>query len=113
MAHGCLELDDWVCTAVLLCRQSLTVGTEVQVVADSALVADTSNIGAARFAGTKRSITIDAIIDLLNSFDLSDRLVQCSKSVSRVGAVSLADTIRTIVPVRAIQALVANAQNSL
>jgi hypothetical protein len=101
---------------VLVIRASLAVGTEIQVVADRALVSGATNVGRISVTSiAKRSITADANVNSCWSTeaDIRERLVDRRKSVARVTGPDSLDAVGTVVPIRAIKTLVANAKDVL
>lgn len=57
-----LELDERMCSVVIMCRKSFAVGAEIGVVAHRTLVAITDNIGILVCA--KRAIAMDTVMTL-------------------------------------------------
>jgi hypothetical protein len=102
-------------------RARFTVCTEVGVVTDSALVTDTSNIRrGARARGAERAIAADTVMDRHGSeeagatgADIGERFVDRNKSMLGMHEACVGNAIRTVVPVGAVQALVADTADEL
>ena len=93
-------------------RAGFAIGTEVKVVTDGALVTGATNVRRISLGHrAKRSITADAQMYRLNNracLDVGQWLVDGSEAVARVHKVRAADAVCAIVPVGAVEALVAN-----
>jgi hypothetical protein len=101
---------------VSVVRTGLAIGTEIQVVADRALVSSATNVGRISIASiAKRSITADANMNSCRSAEanIRERLVDRRKSVARMADLDILDAVGTVVPIRAIETLVANAKDVL
>lgn len=85
-------------------RQSLAVGAEIGVVADSTLVAVTDDIRPLVLA--KRTIAEDGVVSLGAHWWIRNCLVDRNKAVSWVDVASTLHTSGAIIPVRAVHALV-------
>jgi hypothetical protein len=92
---------------------SLTIGTEVGVVADCTLVTIANNIAAISLVLAERPITVDAIVNLRASRRLGNRLVDWHKTMTGVDMFCTLNARRAEVPVGANQTLVADADNVL
>lgn len=100
---------------VLIGRAGFAVGTEVQVVANGTLVANTTDVSRRGCRGTAEwPITADPDMNRLShrgSVKVGERLIDSGKSVPRVHEVRILDTVSAVVPVRAVEALVADASD--
>jgi hypothetical protein len=94
-----LNLDQRVRCVVSVVRQSLTVGTKVGVVADSALVSVASDVSLVGCA--QRPVTVDATVGWLRNTYGSDRCVNGCEPMAGVLLASSSNAGRTIVEVRA------------
>lgn len=91
VADWSLELNQRMSSVVWVCRASLAAGTEVGIMADSALVSITLNIclSTIDFAA-ERTITIDAVMTSLAAVrsrqgnNIVERFVDGNKSVARM-----------------------------
>jgi len=102
-------------TVVLISGQSLAIGTEIGVVADSALVAVTLDPKATlRLAGTQRAIATDAIVNgRARVMEHRNGFVDGCETVGGVDEMSRLNAFGAVVPVRAVEALVANSSEGL
>jgi hypothetical protein len=98
----CFELDQGMSVVVPVRRQCLTVGTEVSVIAYSALVTDALNIGEDILVLAEGTITVDTNVASTNCDWLGQGLVDGHKTVSRVGRLCGLDALGTEVPVWAV-----------
>jgi hypothetical protein len=98
---------------VLVGRQSLAVGTEIDVVTDGTLVANTRDVALGGLVLAEGSIAEDAIVDRVLVGLLTDGFIDRGKSVARMVLGSIHDAVRAVVPVGARQALVAGANDAL
>ena len=99
--------------SVRIGRKGFAVGTKVRVVADGALVADTSDIGFLRLGTAQRTVTVDTI--MAHSFrgrDI-DGLVKWSESVAGMNIFGVQNAAGAEVPIRAVQAFVADTVDML
>lgn len=112
-ANGSLELDQGVGAVVLVIGMGLAARTEVNVVTDGTLVANTSDVALSRLVLAQRAITEDAKVDLRVTRLITNSFVDRGKAVSRVVLVGLLDARGAVVPVGARQALVADADDTL
>lgn len=107
VAHSCdayitdrsLELDERMGLVVSVSWASLAIGTEVGVVADSALVSITLDVVWSSTVGVaKRTITVDTVVTSLGSRvsgdcgSIQEGLVDGDKSMLRVNEVGIDDT---------------------
>lgn len=117
IAHRCnaniadrgLELDERVGPVVNIGWAGLAAGTEIGVIADSALVAVAADVQ--RLRGTQRSITVNAVVEcgIRNRACVVDnRLVDRDESVAWVDELRIWNAGLAVVPVWAVKALVAN-----
>lgn len=120
IADWCLEFDERVSSVVWVGRAGFTASTEVGIVADSALVSVSLNIGlntVARVA--KRTITIDAVMTGLADKRSGQRswiaegLVDGYESVAGMDEASIGDASCAEVPIRAVKAFMTNAVDIL
>lgn len=116
ISDGSLELDERMSSVVWVRWTSLTAGTEVGIVADSALISVSLDKGlhsTTRIA--ERTIAIDAVVASLGSVGsrqnrkIVERFVDGDKSVARVDEASVGVASRAKVPIWAVEALVADA----
>jgi len=112
-AHRCLELDERMGVVVLVARMGLAVLAKVCVVADGTLVADAFNVGQVFLVFAERPVTVDAVVAVGAAHWLSQRLVNGNEAVAWVNEPGILYTIGTVVPIRTVEALVANAINEL
>jgi hypothetical protein len=87
VADRSLELDQRMSLVVVVCRTGFTVGTEVQVAANSALVSSATDvIGIDVASRAKRSITADANVNgcWCATADIFKWFVDWGESVTRV-----------------------------
>lgn len=96
---------------MVMLRESLAVGAEISVVADCALVAIANNIRILVHA--KRSIAMYAIMALDARGWIGYGFVQWDEAMTKVVTSSILDTARAVIPIRAIQALVADTNHVL
>lgn len=117
MADRRLELDQRVSLVVFIGRAGFTVGAEVEIVTNGTLVADTTNIGRRSLRGTAQgTVTANAIVNgmcNIRSVEIGERLVDSSEAMAGVHKVRVLDTFSAIVPVGAVETLVANASDVL
>lgn len=116
IADRSLELDKRVSLVVWVGRIGLAAGTEVGIVTDSTLISDPGDEGLDAPGGiAERSITVDAgVASIINVSDLGIRgFVDLDKLVAGVDEAGVDSTERAVVPVWAINALVANAVDIL
>ena len=92
---------------------SLAVLTEVGIMADSALVADTSDVRFGLASRTKSAITIDATVKLLAALPVTKRLVKSCKPMTSMSSRSGLRALGAEVPIRTGETLVSNANNLL
>jgi hypothetical protein len=98
---------------VLVTGVGLAARAEVNVVTDGTLVANAGNIALSRLVIAQRAITEDAKVDLRVTRQITNSFVDRGEAVSRVVLVGLLDARGAVVPVRARQALVAGADDTL
>ncbi len=117
-----LELDQGMGPVVLVGRASFAVGAEVGVIAHGALVTVTHDVGdegALGSRGAQRTVAADAVVD--GSADVAGLhvggilqvLVDGHEAVVGVDESRIGDAVGAVVPVRAVQALVADANDSV
>jgi len=106
-----LELDQRMSAVVRVAGPSLARSAEVGVMAHRALVAHTRDIGFAVVA--QRAIAVDANVACSRWVSLADGRVDGSEAMTRVCAAGILDAIVAVIPIRAVQALVADAVDLL
>jgi hypothetical protein len=114
VANRCLELDQRVGLVVREGRAGFAIGAEVRIVADSTLVSNTSDIIV--LSHTKRTVAADAIMNgsaVTSNAWLAERLIDRNEAVVGVHKASVEDAVSAVVPVRAVEALVADASDEL
>ena len=112
VADRSLELDEGVGLVVRVGRVGLAAGTEVGIVADGALVAVSRDVGLANLGGVaERTIAVDAeVAGTVHVPDPGIRgLVQRDKPMDGVDVPDIDKAGRAVVPVWAVNALVAHA----
>lgn len=108
-----LELDQWVGLVVVMSRHGFAIRAEVCVVTNSAFVSVTPDVRFAASVRAKRTIAIDAAVNLSSSTKIGDRLIQSRKAMARVNLIGAEDACRAEVPVWAFQALVSHSSDIL
>jgi hypothetical protein len=96
---------------VLVVRVSLAVAAEIRVVADGTLVASALDVVVLALA--EWSIAVDADMARLAIAWSRDRLVQRCEAVAWVDERGVLDALGAVVPVWAVQALVADTEDWL
>jgi hypothetical protein len=94
-------------------RDSFTVGTEVGIMTYSTLITIANNVATVAFALAEWPIAVDAIMNLGLRWCIRDWFVDRGESVARMDMLRALDAGRAIIPVRASQAFVANANDVL
>ena len=94
-------------------RMSLAICAEINIVADGTLVANAGNIALCRLVLAQGTVAKDAIVDLDVTGLVTDSSVDRRKPMARVVNRGVGVTVGTEVPVRASQALVADAKDRL
>ena len=92
-------------------RKCFAVGAKISVMADSTLVAITNDVGILVCA--EWAIAMDAIVTLGSSWRVGYGFVEWDEAVIGVVTSSILDAARAVIPIWAIQALVANSNNIL
>jgi hypothetical protein len=110
---GCLELDERVSAIVVVTRQGLARSAEVGIVAHSALVANTHDVRLISLVLAQRAVAVDTSVASEHRLRLGDRVVDRGEAVTRVLEGCVSDTSAAVVPVGAVQALVANTVDGL
>lgn len=113
-ANHRLELDERVSLVVQVRWTGLTIGAEVGVVADGALVAVAYDVR--RLAATERTITENSVVsDPVGAMDalLGNWLIDRDKAMSWVNEVGIDDASGAEVPVRTVQTLVTDTMDVL
>jgi hypothetical protein len=93
--------------------KSLAGGTEVGVVTDSTLVANTGNVGCRSLVAAQRAITEDAVMDLVARVGFGDCLVDGNESVIWMSLLGRLDARPAVIPIGTGQTLVTNTNNTL
>jgi hypothetical protein len=104
-----LELDERVGPVVDIVWASLAAGTEISVVTDSALIAVTADIQ--RLRCTQRSVTVNTVVERgirRRSCVVANRLVDGDEAVAWVDELRVGNAGLAVVPVWAVEALVAD-----
>ena len=107
IANWSLEFDQRVGAIVRKLGQSLATSAEVRIMAYGTLVTNSGDIGI--LFDAKRTIAEDSTVVLLYTRFLRDWLVEWNKTVAWMILVCRFDTLRAIIPVRAVHTLVTNA----
>ena len=113
MTNGYSDLDQRMSLVVNAAWESLAIVAEISVVTNSALVTVTSNIGLARLAHARGTVTIDTAVDFLASMRITKWFIQGGKSVNRVSLRTIFGTLGAVVEVRARQTLMTDANDLL
>ena len=108
-----LEFDQRVAAVVHVRWQCLAASTEVNIIADSALVTNASDAAWIGLVKAEWAIAVDEGVALLAGEGLGDGLVDWNEAMARVDLVHLLDAAFTVVPVRAVEALMADTVNIL
>jgi hypothetical protein len=98
---------------VVVGRKGLAARTEVGVITDSALVANSVDVTLGRLVLAQWTIAEDAIMDLMLTSRFTDGIVNLHESMTRVALGSSQDALRAEVPIGAGQALVTNTNDAL
>ena len=98
---------------VLVAGVRLAVLAEVCVVAYSALVASTLDVGKVLLVLAKGPIAVDAVVTATAGKRLGKGFIDRHEAVTRVDDLSALQALRAVVPVGAIQALVADTIDEL
>ena len=107
IADWSLELDQRVGAIVRKLGQSLATSAEVRIMAHGTLVTNPGDIRI--LLDAKRTIAEDATVMLLYTRFLRDWLVEWNKTMAWMILMCCFNTLRAIVPVRAVHTLVTNA----
>lgn len=99
------------CSVVVVRRKSFAVGAEISVMADSTLVTITNDVGILICA--EWAIAMDAIVTLGSCWRIGYGFVKWDEAVVGVVTSSILDAARAVIPIWAIQALVANSNDIL
>jgi hypothetical protein len=108
-----LELDQWVGLIVVMSRHGFAIRAEISIVTNSAFVSVAPDVRFAASVRAKRTIAIDATVNLGSSTKIGDWLVQRRKTMARVNLIGAEDACRAEVPVWAFQALVSHSSDIL
>lgn len=101
IADGSVELDQRMSAVVVLSWKSLAARTEVGVITDSALVANSADVILGRFALAQRTVTEDAIVDFMFSSRFTNSIVNLHEPMSRVALRSSQNAFGAEVPIGA------------
>ena len=112
-ANRCLELDERVGMVVAIIGRGLAFSAEVGVVADSTLVASSTDIAGGNLALAQRSIAENTIVDLLAQNRFGNRAINRNKPMASVACRCTLQAVRTVIPVGARQAFVTDANDTL
>jgi hypothetical protein len=118
VAHRRLELDERMGLVVFIGRVGLAAGTEVEIMADSTLVTSAANIRGPAAGGLAHgAVAADAHMNRLRCeariWGIGKGLVDRGEAVARVDKAGIHYTVSAVVPIRALEALVADASNVL
>ena len=113
MADWRLEFDQRMSLVVVVGRGSFTVSTEIGVGADGTLVSVTTDIVLATLDSAQWTIAVDAKVCLWARTICGQWLVQRDEAVTRMDLFSAEVASRAVVPVGAVQALVAHSGDCL
>ena len=94
-------------------REGLTARTEVGVITDSALVANSVDVTLSRLVLAQWTITEDAIVNFALTSWLADSLIDLHEPMTRMALRSIQDAIGAEIPIGAGQALVTNTNDAL
>jgi len=108
-----LELDERVSAVVVVARQSLTGSAEVGVVAYGTLEASAHDVRWDSLILAQWAITVDASMASEHRLGLRNRVVDGGEAVTSVLERGVCNTSGAVVPVWAVEALVANAVDGL
>jgi hypothetical protein len=108
-----LELDKRVSAIVVVARQSLARRAEVRVMAHSALVADTRDVGLVDLVPAEWAIAVDARVASEHRLRLRDGVVDGREAVTGMLERGLGNARAAVVPIRAVQTLVTDAKDCL
>jgi hypothetical protein len=108
-----LELDKRMGVVMPVAWVGFAVLAKVGIVAYSALVADALDIWYVLLVFAKRTVTVDAIVTVAAIQRFSQGLIDGYKAMAGVNMVSTLDTVWAIVPVWAVQALMADTIDEL
>lgn len=106
-----LEFDKGMCTVVAVGRDSLAVSAEVCIVANCTLVANSRDVLLVALA--EWAVAEDAKVDFTTFGDFSNGLIDRGESMAWVSLWRLIDAFKAIIPIRAVQTLVSNADEGL
>lgn len=98
---------------VLVAGVGLAVLAEVGIVANSALVADAVNVRQILLVLAEGTVTVDTVVAVCAVQRLCQRLVDGNKAMTGVDELGVLETVRAVVPVWAVQALVADTVDEL
>ena len=113
MTNWSLEFDQWVGLIVVMSRHGFAIRAKVCVMTNSAFVSVAPDVRFAASVRTKRTIAIDAVVNLSPSTKVGNRLVQSRKPMARVNLTGAEDACRAEVPVWTFQALVSHSSDIL
>ncbi len=96
-------------TIVAIDWNSLAIGTEIGVMAHSALVAVANNVGLVDLALAERTVTEDAVVLLVAARRWCHDFIDWNETVPWVDMASTLDASGAKVPIRTVHAFMANA----
>ena len=109
--YWCLKLDEWMCSVMVVRRKSLAISAKIGVMANSTLVAITNDVGILVCA--EWAIAMNAIVTLGSCWRIGYGFVERDEAVVGVVTSSILDAAGAVIPIWAIQALVANSNDIL
>lgn len=112
-SDGSLELDQRMSFVVLVIRVCFAVCTKVRIVAHSALVANAPDVRLSGLIIAQRSIAEDAVVNAAGCWGHLEVLVHGNETVAGVNQVLVLEALPAVVPIWAVQALVAHAKDGL
>ena len=90
ISHGSFELEKRVCTVMLRIWESLATSTEIRIMADSAFEPISYNVRC--FAFAEGTVAADPMVDMVGLCLIVQRLVDGSKTVTRMSLPSVCHT---------------------
>jgi len=107
VANRSLELYQGMRVVMLVCWERLAVGAEVGVMTHGAFVTNTLDILQDIPVLAERAIAVDTVVAGARAPGLGQGLINGHEAVSRVGRLDVNDAFSTVIPIGAVQALVA------
>src|SRR3954463_9014040 len=87
MTDWSFELDQWVSLIMVMSRHGFAIRTEVCVVTNSAFGSVAPDVRFTASVCAKRTIAIDAAVNVGSNTKIGDRLVQSRKTMARVNLI--------------------------